>query len=42
MKIKTQRRYTVTALAACRFYAMRAGIVKRYTKMRRKNGPEVG
>lgn len=30
-KIKTPRRYTITALAACRFYAMQAGIVKRYT-----------
>lgn len=42
MKIKAQRRYTVTALAACRFYAAKAGAVRRYTKMRRKNGHEVG
>lgn len=41
-KVKTTRRHTITALAACRFYAAKAGAVRRYTKMRRKNGHEVG
>lgn len=32
MKIKSSRKYTVTALAACRFHSMQAGIARRYTK----------